>query len=353
VRDAGGLRPSVEANEIISGQVTGGSTVGRVEEAHRTILTACPSGGSGPVRHDAAMGSKKKSKKIGADAEVPVRQPTLTETLRLPPGPVDVSVLDSRATPGFPGASKDDAPALMDQLGVDLADRQECLFANGRADDTRRNVLLILQGMDTSGKGGIIRKAIGLVDPQGVKITSFKAPTAEERRHPFLWRITNALPEPGMIGIFDRSQYEDVLVARVNELVSKQVWSRRYGQINTWEAKLAAAGTLVIKCYLHITLDDQRERLQERLADPTKHWKYKPGDLDVRAKWPDYQAAYADALERCNTDAAPWFVIPAGRKWYRNWAVAALINEHLGALGLTWPQADFDVEAEKQRLAAL
>ena len=241
----------------------------------------------------------------------------------------------------------------MDQLGVDLADRQECLFANGRADDTRRNVLVILQGMDTSGKGGIIRKAIGLVDPQGVKITSFKAPTAEERRHPFLWRITNALPDPGMIGIFDRSQYEDVLIARVDELVSKQVWSRRYSQINAWEAKLVAAGTVVIKCYLHITPDDQRERLQERLDDPTKHWKYNPGDLDVRAKWPDYQAAYADALERCNTDAAPWFVIPAGRKWYRNWAVAALINEHLGALGLTWPQADFDVEAEKQRLAAL
>ena len=299
------------------------------------------------------MGSKKKSKKSSADADVPVRQPTLTETLRLPPGPVDVDALDSRATPGFPGASKDDAPALMDQIGVDLADRQECLFANGRADDTRRNVLLILQGMDTSGKGGIIRKAIGLVDPQGVKITSFKAPTAEERSHPFLWRITNALPEPGMIGIFDRSQYEDVLIARVDQLVSKQVWSRRYSQINAWEAKLVAAGTVVIKCYLHITPDDQRDRLQERLDDPTKHWKYNPGDLDVRAKWPDYQAAYADALQRCNTDAAPWFVIPAGRKWYRNWAVAALINEHLGALGLTWPQADFDVEAEKQRLAAL
>jgi PPK2 family polyphosphate:nucleotide phosphotransferase len=300
------------------------------------------------------MGSKKKSKTSSAAVDlVPVRQPTLIETLRLPPGPVDLEALDSRATPGFPGTDKDDAPALMDQLGVDLADRQECLFANGRAADSPRNLLLILQGMDTSGKGGIIRKAIGLVDPQGVKITSFKAPTAEERRHPFLWRITNGLPGPGMIGIFDRSHYEDVLIARVDQLVTKQVWSRRYQQINTWEAKLAAAGTVVIKCYLHITPDDQRDRLQERLADPTKHWKYNPRDLDVRAKWPDYQAAYADALGRCNTDAAPWFVIPAGRKWYRNWAVAALINEHLGALGLTWPQADFDVEAEKQRLAAL
>jgi len=340
-------------DETVSGQGTGRLAVDGVEEAHGIILTACPSADSGLVRHNAAMGSKKKSKKSSADAEVPVRQPTLTETLRLPPGPVDVDALDSRTTPGFPGADKDDAPALMDQLGVDLADRQECLFANGRADDTRRNVLVILQGMDTSGKGGIIRKAIGLVDPQGVKITSFKAPTAEERGHPFLWRITNALPGPGMIGIFDRSQYEDVLIARVDQLVSKRVWSRRYSQINAWEAKLVAAGTVVIKCYLHVTPDDQRERLQERLDDPTKHWKYNPGDLDVRAKWPDYQAAYADALQRCNTDAAPWFVIPAGRKWYRNWAVAALINEQLGALGLTWPQADFNVEAEKQRLAAL
>lgn len=304
------------------------------------------------MRQNARMGKKsKKKQKNSSDASVPA--PTLAETLRLPRGPVDLSTIDSRATPGFPGASKDDAPALMQQLGSELADRQECLFAGGRAADTQRNVLVILQGMDTSGKGGIIRNAIGLVDPQGVKITSFKAPTAEERNHPFLWRITNALPGPGMIGIFDRSQYEDVLIARVNELTTKQVWSRRYGSINTWEQKVADAGTIIIKCYLHITPDDQKERLQARLDDPSKHWKYNPGDLDVRAKWPDYQAAYADALERCNTDAAPWYVIPAGRKWYRNWAVAALLNEQLGALGLTWPLADFDVEAEKQRLAAL
>ncbi|HEU5485869.1 MAG TPA: PPK2 family polyphosphate kinase [Microlunatus sp.] len=296
---------------------------------------------------------KKAKKKSSADASVPVAVPTLAETLRLPPGPVDVGAFDSRATPGFPGASKDDAPALLDQLGDDLAERQECLFANARSDDTERSVLVILQGMDTSGKGGIIRKAIGLVDPQGVKITSFKAPSAEERKHPFLWRITNAVPGPGMIGIFDRSHYEDVLVARVDELVSRQVWARRYNQINAWESKLVNAGVVVIKCYLHITPDDQKERLQARLDDPTKHWKYNPGDLAVRAKWPDYQAAYADALERCNTDAAPWYVIPAGRKWYRNWAVAALLNEHLGALGLSWPVADFDVAEEKQRLAAL
>jgi PPK2 family polyphosphate:nucleotide phosphotransferase len=270
--------------------------------------------------------SRKSRSKRSAGAQAPKPEPTLAQMLRLSSGPVDLDAIVCRATPGFPGAG---------------------------TDDTVRRVLVILQGMDTSGKGGVIRKAIGLVDPQGVKITSFRAPTAEERKRPFLWRITNALPGPGMIGLFDRSQYEDVLVARVNELVTRRVWSRRYSQINAWEKKLAEAGTIVIKCYLHITLDDQKERLQARLDDPTKHWKYNPGDLDVRARWADYMAAYADALERCNTDAAPWYVIPAGRKWYRNWAVAALLNEQLGAMGLTWPNADFDVEAEKQRLDAL
>lgn len=326
-----------------------------MKQAHRPILTP----GTG-VRQNARVASKKskKHKRAPSPRQEPSRQQTprqqtLSEILRLPAGLVDLGALDSRATPGFPGSSKDDVPVLMDQLGASLADRQECLFANGRSGDSAQNVLVILQGMDTSGKGGIIRHAIGLVDPQGVKITSFKAPTAEERRHPFLWRITNAVPGPGMIGIFDRSQYEDVLIARVNELTTKQVWSRRYGLINNWEQKLAEAGTAIIKCYLHITPEDQRERLQARLDDPTKHWKYNPGDLDVRAKWSDYQAAYADALERCNTDAAPWYVIPAGRKWYRNWAVAALLDEHLGALGLTWPKADFDVAGEKQRLAAM
>ena len=321
-----------------------------LQQSHGPILPALR-----PVGQNARMGSKKSkaTTKAKAEATASAVSPTLAETLRLPPGPVDLTSLDSRATPGFPGDDKDEAPALMAQLGTELSDRQECLFANGRADDTKRSVLVILQGMDTSGKGGIIRHAIGLVDPQGVKITSFKAPTAEERKHPFLWRITNALPGPGMIGIFDRSQYEDVLIARVNKLASKQVWSRRYAQINSWEAKLVDAGTVVIKCYLHITPDDQKDRLRARLDDPTKHWKYNPGDLDVRAQWPDYVAAYTDALERCHTDTAPWYVIPAGRKWYRNWAVAALLNEQLGTLGLSWPVADFDVAAEQQRLAAL
>ena len=154
-----------------------------------------------------------------------------------------------------------------------------------------------------------------------------------------------------MIGIFDRSQYEDVLIVRVNNLVEESVWSQRYDEINAWEAELVADGTVLIKCFLNISSDEQKARLVARLDDPTKHWKYNPGDVDERAKWPDYQAAYRDVLERCSTEQAPWFVIPSDRKWYRNWAVAQLLVEHLRALDLHWPLADFDVEAEKLRVA--
>lgn len=275
----------------------------------------------------------------------------LRDQLRLPIGPVDLAAWDTRATPGFPGRGKADARAATAAVEPELSELQEQLYACGRAGvDGVPSVLLVLQGMDTSGKGGVIRHAIGLVDPQGVKIKAFRAPTAEERRHPFLWRITRELPPPGLIGIFDRSHYEDVLVVRVNELVAKSVWSARYRSINNWEAKLAAKGTVLIKCFLHVSAEEQKARLLARLDDPTKHWKYNPGDVDERAKWPAYTEAYQAALERCNTEAAPWYVVPADRKWYRNWAVAQLLLEHLRALGLSWPVADFDVAAERARL---
>ena len=299
--------------------------------------------------------TENKSTKVEKPSDQPpvaVEQRTLSDLLRLPPGPVDVAALDAAATPGFPGAEgKADAPAVTAALGPELDVLQEQLFAHGRAGDGRTpRVLMILQGMDTSGKGGVIRHAIGMVDPQGVHIKAFKAPTAEERAHPFLWRITRELPDPGMIGIFDRSQYEDVLVVRVNSLVTRSVLSRRYATINNWEARLAAAGTVIIKCFLHVSPEEQRLRLLARLDDPTKHWKYNPGDIDERAKWPAYAEAYNTALERCNTEIAPWYVIPSDRKWYRNWAVAQLLAEHLRALNLDWPVADFDVAAEKARL---
>ena len=188
--------------------------------------------------------------------------------------------------------------------------------------------------------------------PQGLRITSFKKPTPEELEHDFLWRIEKALPQPGKIGIFDRSQYEDVLICRVRELAPAEEIERRYGAINDFEQAYVDGGGTIIKCLLHITADDQKERLSARLDDPTKHWKYNPGDVDERALWDDYQQAYDLALERCSTDAAPWYVVPSGRKWYRNWAVATLLLEHLRALDLTWPAADFDVEAEKARVAA-
>ena len=190
-----------------------------------------------------------------------------------------------------------------------------------------------------------------MVDPQGVRIKAFKAPTEEERAQHYLWRIEKEVPPPGTIGIFDRSQYEDVLIVRVKKLVEEAVWSERYDEINAFEERLAADGTILIKCFLHISADEQKARLAARLDDPTKHWKYNPGDVDERALWPAYQEAYEAVLERCNTPHAPWFVIPSDRKWYRNWAAAQLLLEHLRALDLKWPVADFDVAAEKARVA--
>jgi PPK2 family polyphosphate:nucleotide phosphotransferase len=277
---------------------------------------------------------------------------SLTELLRLPVGSVDLGSLDTRETPGFPG-TKADAPVMTQALGPELGDLQERLFASGRVSEAdAKKVLVILQGMDTSGKGGVIRHAIGMVDPQGVKIKAFKAPTEEEMKHPYLWRIERELPPPGVIGIFDRSHYEDVLVVRVRKLVKESVWSARYDEINAWEKELLDSGTVLIKCFLHISSAEQKDRLLARLDDPTKHWKYHPGDIEERARWFAYIEAYQAVLERCSTQLAPWFVIPADRKWYRNWAVAQLLLEHLRALNLEWPLADFDVETEKKRLAA-
>ncbi len=261
--------------------------------------------------------------------------------------------LDPSATPGYHGKGKSDAPALTEALGPQVSDLQEMLYASGRSDpETAPRVLVVLQGMDTSGKGGVIRHAMGLVDPQGIDLTAFKAPSEEERKHDYLWRIRNALPGAGKIGIFDRSHYEDVLVVRVESIVPEDVWSKRYDEINAFEAELVAGGTRIIKCMLNVSSDEQKARLAERLEDPTKYWKYNPADVDSRKKWPAYMEAYEAVLEKCNTDAAPWYVIPADRKWYRNWAVAELLRETLAGMPLEWPAAEFDVEVEKARVAA-
>jgi len=266
----------------------------------------------------------------------------------MPPGPVDLASIPTDATPGFTG-KKSDGKAALAALGDELADLQERLWAEGRSGGGRR-ILLVLQGMDTSGKGGTLRHTVGLVDPQGVRITSFKAPTDDELSHDFLWRIRNALPDAGYIGVFDRSHYEDVLIARVRELAPPDEIERRYQAINHFESELVGAGTTLVKCMLHISADEQKERLLARLDDPSKHWKFNPGDVDERARWPAYRAAYETALERTNTGIAPWHVVPADRKWFRDLAIGRLLLEALRGMGLEWPQADFDVAEQRRRL---
>jgi PPK2 family polyphosphate:nucleotide phosphotransferase len=274
----------------------------------------------------------------------------VSDLLRLPPGPVDLGGIDTSATPGFKGKKQQGAEALA-TLGPRLADLQERLFAEGRTGG-RRSVLLVLQGMDTSGKGGSVRHVVGAVDPQGVRITSFKAPTREELARGFLWRIRRALPGPGILGVFDRSHYEDVVVVRVRNLVEPRTWRRRYAAINRFEEQLVLDGTVVIKCFLHISKHEQRDRLMERLENPDKYWKFNPEDVDSRAEWAPLMEAYAEALERCNTEVAPWYVVPADRKWYRNWAIMNILIEHLEAMKVGWPKADYDIEEQKKRLLA-
>ena len=269
--------------------------------------------------------------------------------LRLAPGPVDLDALPTDATPGFDGG-KQEGKAVLYAMGDEMADLQERLFAEGVATGSHRRVLLVLQGMDTSGKGGTLKHTVGLVDPQGVRITSFKAPTDEERAHDFLWRVRRALPDFGYLGVFDRSHYEDVLIGRVNALATPEEIEERYDAINSFERELVEDGTVVLKCMLHISKSTQKERLLRRLDRADKYWKYNPGDLLARAKWDDYQAAYTVALERTNTEHAPRYVVPSDRKWFRNLAVGQLLLTALRGMDLGWPPADFDVDAERKRL---
>lgn len=296
-----------------------------------------------------AMPKRRKTSKKSTKAARP-EVSRVSDLLRLPSGPVDLASIDTRATPGFDGGKPDGKSALA-LLGPRLADLQERLYAEGRTGGTRR-LLLVLQGMDTSGKGGTLRHVVGEVDPQGVSIASFKAPTKEELAHDFLWRIKQRLPGPGMIGVFDRSHYEDVVVVRVENLVERRTWMRRYDTINRFESALVAGDTTVVKCFLHISKEESRQRLLSRLDNPDKQWKFNPGDVDSRATWEPMMEAYADALERCNTEAAPWYVVPADRKWYRNWAIMNILVEQLEAMAVTWPVPDFDVEEQRQRLLA-
>lgn len=285
---------------------------------------------------------------------MPSSRTDLRALLRAPTGFTDPSTLNHRATPGYPGSGKSDVERYLTPLGKELSELQERLFADGRAaPQTARRVLVVLQGMDTSGKGGVVRHVFGLVDPQGLELTSFKAPTKTELKHDFLWRIRKQLPGPGMIGIFDRSHYEDVLIVRVLGLVAEAEWRERYDLINAFEAELADAGVVIIKCFLNISAAEQESRLLARLDDPSKHWKYNPGDVDSRRGWASYMEAYGAVLEQCNPDHAPWYIVPSDRKWYRNWAIATLLAEHLRELDLQWPAASYDVKLERERVKGL
>jgi PPK2 family polyphosphate:nucleotide phosphotransferase len=272
-------------------------------------------------------------------------------TLVAPVGPgFSLYTVDPRAAPGFPGGKAAGRKAL--RAGAeDLAVLQERLFAASREGD-RRSVLLVLQGMDTSGKGGILRHVLGAVDPQGVALHAFTAPTPEEREHDFLWRVRQHVPGPGMLGVFDRSHYEDVLIARVHGLAPADEIERRYGEIQEFERELVDRGITLIKVMLHISSGEQKVRLQERLDRPDKHWKYDPADVDERRHWQDYLEAYQLALPRTSGPEAPWYVVPANRKWYARLAVQDLLLDALRRIDPQWPAADFDVEEEKRRLAA-
>ncbi len=262
-----------------------------------------------------------------------------------------LSAVDPDSTPGYAGGKKAGQSDL-EAGAVQLDELQERLFAQSRLQDDAPAVLLVLQAMDSAGKGGIVRHVVGSVDPQGVSLVAFKKPTPEELAHDFLWRIEKHVPVAGFIGVFDRSHYEDVVIGKVRALADEAEIERRYGAIVDFEKRLTDAGVRVVKVMLHISPDEQKDRLMERLDRPDKHWKYNPGDVDERQLWPAYMDAYQAVFDRTSTPNALWHVIPANAKWYARLAVQALLLDALEGIDPQWPAADFDVEAEKVRLAA-
>jgi len=257
---------------------------------------------------------------------------------RIAPGtPVSLAALDPADSRLFDG-EKEDGKRLAADLTARLEALQELLYAEGR-----HKVLVVLQAMDTGGKDGVIRHVFDGVNPQGVKVASFKRPAPVELAHDYLWRVHARTPGNGEITIFNRSHYEDVLVVRVHGLVPEETWSRRYDHINSFERMLADEGTTILKFFLHISFEEQRERLQARLDDPAKHWKFSLGDLEERKRWDDYTAAYEEAITRTSTSWAPWYVVPANRKWYRNLVVATALVDTLEGLGMDYPPAADDL----------
>jgi PPK2 family polyphosphate:nucleotide phosphotransferase len=228
---------------------------------------------------------------------------------------------------------KDEAEERLAENIERMADLQNILYA-----ENKQALLIVLQAMDAGGKDGTIRKIMSGINPQGVRVTSFKQPTAEELAHDFLWRVHQAVPERGMIGIFNRSHYEDVLVVRVHNLVPREVWRSRYEHINNFERLLADSGVSILKFYLHISKEEQKQRFLDRLQEPHKRWKFNPGDLAERELWEDYRQAFEDVFERCSTKTAPWYIVPANKKWYRNVAVSDVIVSTMERWNMRYPE---------------
>jgi PPK2 family polyphosphate:nucleotide phosphotransferase len=251
--------------------------------------------------------------------------------------------------PGFKDRHENhkEAAEVIEQYQKRLRELQELLYADGR-----RSLLICLQGMDTAGKDGTINHILGAMNPQGCRVAAFKQPSAEEAAHDFLWRIHQAAPPRGAVTIFNRSHYEDVLVVRVHNLVPQDVWSLRYDRINAFEQGLVEHDTQILKFYLHISKDEQLKRFKERLDDPAKQWKISEADYKERDFWDDYVAAYEGALSRCSTERAPWFIIPANHKWFRNLAVARIVVEHLEALDMRHPEPKVDLESIRREYHA-
>jgi PPK2 family polyphosphate:nucleotide phosphotransferase len=271
-------------------------------------------------------------------------------------GSADLIRIDPRATPGLPrqrpeGANTKSWSRLeVARLGQLLGAQQERMFARAKAGVDRRRLLLVLQAVDCGGKDGTVRSVVGAMNPLGMHIKAFGPPSAEEQKQHFLWRISQALPPAGYVGVFNRSHYEDVLAVRVRRLAPESVWQRRYDEINSFEDGLVKDGLTIVKVMLHISYEEQADRLLARLDDPTKRWKFNASDLDDRHLWAEYQKAYGDVLDRCSA-AAPWYVVPADRKWYRNWAVANVLLASLDDLHLDYPEVDLNVDELRARLA--
>jgi len=257
-------------------------------------------------------------------------RPDLRATLRVKPGSrVNLSKLDPDASYGWDKQSAVRQTAKLDEHLFELQDR---MWASAK-----QSVLVVLQGIDASGKDGTIRRVMTAFNPQGCNVSSFKVPTAEEAAHDFLWRIHRRTPGKGEIAIFNRSHYEQVLVVRVHKLEPRAVWSRHYDQIAEFEELLTESGTTVVKFFLHISKDEQRQRIQERYDNPKKRWKFSTGDLEERKLWDDYTSAYQDALSKTSTEAAPWYVIPANRNWMRNLAVSQILADTMADLKPDYP----------------